>query len=180
MVKNMVKWSLLLFVAATIITQITKSFRAVEETAFANGKHLVFFHAKVRCPTCTTMERLMNQTLESDFRKERKSGDFDVRLLDYESPENRSLVEKYKIATATVLLFEQKEGKPVDGRNLTESCWKLVGDEPAFQRMLKTELQAFLSGNSVEQENESAEIQLAPDLNLFEEEENGTTEKKNK
>ncbi len=179
MVKNIVKWVLLLFVVATMITQIAKSFRAVEETAFADGKHLVFFHAKVRCPTCTTMERLMNQTLESDFRKERQSGDFDVRILDYESPENRSLVEEYKIATATVLLFEQKEGKHVDSRNLAESCWKLVGDEPAFQRMLKTELQAFLSGNRVEQENESAEIQLAPDLNLFEEE-NGTTEKKNK
>lgn len=180
MFKNILKWFLLVFVVAAVIMQIAKSFRAVEEAAFTDGKHLVFFHARVRCPTCTTMERLMNQTLESDFRKERQSGDFDVRILDYESPENHSLVEKYKIATATVLLFEQKKWKPVDGRNLAESCWKLVGDEPAFQRMLKTELQAFLSGNRVEQENESAEIQLAPDLNLFEEEENGTTEKKNK
>lgn len=180
MSRNILKWLLLAFVAVTVLTQIAKSFRTVEETTFADGKHLVFFHAKVRCPTCTTMERLVKETLDADFKDKIQSGVFKFRVLDYESPESKRIVEKYKIATATVLLFEQKEEKPVDGRNLAESCWKLIGDEPAFQRMLKTELHAFLSGNRVEQKNESTEIQLAPDLNLFEEEENGTTEKKNK
>ena len=170
MFKNSVKWFLLAFVAAAVIAQIAKSFRTVGETTFTDGKHLVFFHAKVRCPTCSAMERLVKQTLETDFQDEIRTGVFDFRILNYESPESKRIVEQYKIATATVLLFEQKEGKFTDGRNLAELCWKLVGDEPAFKKMIKKQLDGFMQGNRSESESESVEIELAPDLNLFEEE----------
>ncbi len=169
MTKKIVKWLLLAFVAAAVVTQIAKSFRTVEETTFADGKHLVFFHAKVRCPTCIAMERLVQQVLDADFRDEMESGVFDCRILDYESPESRRIVNEYNIATATVLLFEQKEGMFVEGRNLAESCWKLVGDELAFRTMLKTQIESFLQGKRANLESESEEILLDPDLDLFDE-----------
>lgn len=170
MFKTWVKWFLLAFVAAAVVIQFAKNYRTVGETTFPDGKHIVFFHAKVRCPTCSAMERLVKQTLESDFKDEIRTGVFDFRILDYESPESKRIVEQYKIATATVLLFEQKEGKFADGRNLAESCWNLVGDESEFKKMIKKQLNGFIQGNRSESESESVEIELAPDLNLFEEE----------
>lgn len=180
MVKSIVKWFLLAFVATAVLIQITKSFRTVEETTFVNGKHLVFFHAKVRCPTCTAMERLIKQTLDIDFKSEMQSNAFVFHILDYESPKSKRLVEKYKVATATVLLFEQRNGEFVNGRNMAESCWKLIGDEPAFKKMIKKQLEDFLSGNKSKLDSESEEIDLAPDLNLFDEDKTNTTKEDKK
>lgn len=168
--KKTVTWFLLLFVTATVVMQIAKTVRPVKETKFADGKHLVVFHATIRCPTCTAMERLVNQVLNDDFKTEVEEGVFDQYVMDYESRENRRLVEEYKIATATVLLFEQKDTKVVRGKNLAESCWKLVGDEHAFRQMIKTQITDFLQGKESESESKSEEFFLDPDLNLFDDE----------
>ena len=176
--KKAVTWFLLVFVATTVVLQIVKTVRPVKETVFNNGKHLVFFHAEVRCPTCTTMERLVKQVLQENFQREMEQGVFDLHLMDYESRENRPLVEHYKIATSTVLLFEQKDGKYADGRSLTEFCWKLVGDEPAFRQMLKTQINDFLQGKEPVSESKSEEIMLDPNLNLFDDENAPSSERK--
>ena len=160
---------MLAFVAVTVATQIAKSFITVEEKTFSDGKHIVVFHAKVRCPTCLAMERLTEETLSSEFDDEVQSGILNYHALSYESPEWRRLVEKYKIATATVLLFEQKDGDFLNGRNLVDDCWRLVGDKPAFKEMLKNQVSGFLREEDSEWESESEEIELSPDLDLFEE-----------
>ncbi len=168
MFKKVMKWFLLAFVAATVIAEVTKGGRRVDEVTFSDGKHLVFFHAKVRCPTCTAMERLINQTLDADFSDELQSGVFDFRIMDYESPKSKQIVEKYQIATATLLLFEQKGGEYSQGKNLATQCWSLVGDEPAFRTMVKTELDLFIQGGDSPIAPNENETELAPDLNLFE------------
>lgn len=175
--KKIVTRILLVFVAATVVLQIVKTVRPVQESTFADGKHLVYFHAKVRCPTCTTMEKLVDEVLSEDFTNEVKQGVFDFHVMDYEARENRRLVEEYKIATATVLLFEQKDGHLVRGTNLAQSCWKLVGNEQAFRQMLQTQMNDFLLGKESVSENDSEEISLDPNLNLFEEESNANERK---
>ncbi len=171
MAKNVTKRFLLAFVVAAIITQVTKGFQTVHETTFTDGKHLVLFHAKVRCRTCTTMEQHVKQVLDSDFKDELEAGVFDFHVLDYEAPETKRIVEKYKIATATVLIFEQKEGEYGEGVNLAELSWKLVGNESEFKKMVEKHLKDFIQGNKIELESWATdEIELAPDLNLFEKE----------
>ena len=176
--KRIVTWFLLAFVAVAVTLQIIKTVRPVRETVFSDGNHLVFFHAKLRCPTCQTMERLVDQVLQENFQSEVQRGILDRRVLDYESRENERLVDEFNVATAAVLLFEQRGGKFVRGVNLAESCWKLVGDEPAFRRMIQTQIENFLQGKEPVNEEESEEISLDPDLNLFDDGQKPSHERK--
>lgn len=156
--KIILKYVLLVFVIATLVAQIGKSFRETPQVALPQGLTVIVCHAQVRCPTCTTMERLSKQCLAKHF----PNAGVQFVTLNYEAAENREIAEKYGIATATVLLVRlEKDEATVE--NLVTQAWQTVGDEPAFIEMLRKHLTAFLHGGSVEKFSESHEIEIPTD-----------------
>ena len=149
---------LLAFAGIALVVQITKEFRSVEPMRLAEGLNVVCTHATARCPTCTTMERLTKETLHESFKDDVTAGKIVFREINYEQPEVASLAEKFKVATASVVLVNVKNGEIITGKNLADEAWKLYTDEPAFKNMLKEQIDAMFQGKTLDTDNESQEI----------------------
>jgi len=167
MIKRLARWLLLGLIVVTLIVQTGKSFRHVVATEIQDGVNVIVFHAKVRCPTCSAVERYVRKTLELHFHDEMKIGQIRLAVLDYESPANRSIADRFGVGTATVILLNQQAGREIATKNLVTECWKLFGNETAFCDMLKTNLEAVIQGKTAETTEQPEEIILDPDENLF-------------
>jgi hypothetical protein len=167
--KRLITWLLLAFVAVTLIVQIGNLLRHVEAAEIPDGVSVIFFHAKVRCPTCTAMEKFIHTTLDTHFPDETTTGNITLYVFDYESPESQAIAERFGVGTATVILLHQQDGEEITARNLAADCWKRVGDETAFCTMLKTNLDEVIQGKSVTTSDQTDEIILDLDESLFDE-----------
>jgi len=167
MIKRLARWLLFGFITVTLFVQTGKSFRHVKATEIPDGVNVIVFHAKTRCPTCTAVEQYVRKTLELHFSDGMKTGKIRLAVLDYESPENRAIADRFGVGTVTVLLLNQQSGREIAAKNLVTECWKLFGDEAAFCDMLKTNLDAVIRGKITETTKQSEEIILDPDENLF-------------
>jgi len=157
-IKPIVAFVLLTFAGVTLAVQVVKEFRTVEPMQLAEGLNVVTTHATVRCPTCTTMERLTRETLDESFKDEVVSGKIVFRKVNYEQPEVAAFADQFKVATSTVVLVNIRNGEIVADKNLANEAWKLYTDEPAFKQMLKEQINAMLQGKTIDTNIESKEI----------------------
>lgn len=149
---------LLAFAGVTLAVQIAKEFRTVEPMQLVEGLNVVCTHATVRCPTCTTMERLTRETLEESFRDEVDTGKIVFREVNYEQPEVAAFAGEFKVATASVVLVNVQNGEIVAGKNIADEAWKLYTDAPAFKQMLKEQIVAMLQGVTLDTDDGSREM----------------------
>lgn len=149
---------LLAFAGVTLAVQIAKEFRTVEPMQLVEGLNVVCTHATVRCPTCTTMERLTRETLEESFRDEVDTGKIVFREVNYEQPEVAAFAGEFKVATASVVLVNVQNGEIVAGKNIADEAWKLYTDAPAFKQMLKEQIDAMLQGATLDTDDDSREM----------------------
>lgn len=157
-VKQAVKVALLIFVAATLAMQVGNSFRNIAQAPLPQGLTVIVCHAKIRCPTCATMERLAKQCLAEYF----PDAGVQFATLNYAAAENRGIAEKYGIATATVLLV-RREGEVETVENLVTPAWETIGDDAVFIEMLRTHLAAFLHGEELNRHIDEHEIEIPED-----------------
>ena len=122
--------------------------KSAKTEAPAAGKHFVayYLHGKARCVSCTTIERLTKNALDTHFADAQKTGLMEVRLVNVETPENRHYIQDYQITNQSVILSELQDGKEVRWKNLKQ-VWRLFRDETAFDDYIRTETEAFLKGD---------------------------------
>ena len=96
--------------------------------------------------SCTTIERLTKNALDTHFADAQKSGLMEVRLVNVETSENRHYIQDYQITNQSVILSELQDGKEVRWKNLKQ-VWRLLRDEKAFDDYIRTETDAFLKGD---------------------------------
>ena len=149
---------LLTFAGVTLAAQVVKEFRTVEPLRFADGLNVVCTHATTRCPTCQTMKRLTSETLDESFGEAVSTGQIVLREVNYEHPEAAAFAGEFKVATASVVLVEVRDGKIVTGKNLVKEAWKLHTDDAAFKQMLKEQIDAMLQGETLEISTNSNEM----------------------
>ena len=140
----MVTVFLLVFVVSTIVASIFLSFRKRESIEIPDGTGILFFHAKVRCPTCINMEKLIRRVLDDSFRAEMKSGRIGLVLIPYDAPENRKIVERFHVGTISVVLVEKEKGRIVQHRDLSPQVWSHHGNETLMTDIFSTELSRFI------------------------------------
>jgi len=136
----------LVFAGVTLLVQIGKEFRSADPLVLPEGVNVICTHATVRCPTCLTAERLTKETLAEHFQQT----PITFHAVNYEQPQFTELAERFKIATATVLLVKVKNSQVVEGKALTNETWKYYSDSSAFKAMLREQLDAFLQGKTIE------------------------------
>ena len=144
--KTVFAFVILLFAGITLSVQIGKEFRAVAPLTLPDGVNVICTHATVRCPTCLITERLTQEVLSEHFQQTPIS----FHAVNYERPYFAELAKRFKIATATVLLVNVQNSQVTAGKTLTDETWKYYTDAPAFQAMLKENLDAFLQGKTVQ------------------------------
>ena len=122
--------------------------KGAKAEAPAAGKHFVayYLHGRARCVSCTTIERLTKNALDTHFADAQKTGLMEVRLVNVETPENRHYIQDYQITNQSVILSELQDGKEVRWKNLKQ-VWRLLRDEKAFDDYIRTETDAFLKGD---------------------------------
>jgi hypothetical protein len=146
--KTVVTSVLLLFVAASVVALAVKNLRPGPQPAAAevqrDGVTVYYFHGKMRCPTCQSIEAYAHEAVSSAFANELKDGRIEWKVVDFEQPENEHFAKDFELAVSSVVLVETRGGARKNWKNLPE-VWELVGDKPAFIAFVQKEVRAFLN-----------------------------------
>jgi hypothetical protein len=102
-----------------------------------------YFHGNYRCRSCTMIENLTKQAVNSGFAKELKNGRMDLQVINIEEPGNEHFAQDYKLYTKSVILSDKVNGKEQSWKNL-DKVWTLLGDPDKFIDYIQTEVQTLL------------------------------------
>ena len=140
---------LLLFVAASIVFLGIKEFASKPVARSGNdvqGSKVIayYFHGKVRCPTCQSIESYAHEAVSEGFADQINSGRLQWRVLNYEEPQNQSLVRQYEVVAPTVVLVRLEGGKQARWENLSD-VWGLTGSKADFLEYIRENVRSFLA-----------------------------------
>ncbi len=111
------------------------------------GQHKViayYFHTNTRCSTCIKIEQYSHEAIEQGFPNEIKNGALEIRVVNYENPENRHFIQDYKLVSKYLDLVNLVDGKQTKWTNL-KLVWQLTGRKDAFLNYVRKEVRGYLS-----------------------------------
>jgi hypothetical protein len=104
-----------------------------------------YFHTNTRCSLCARIEQYSHEAIEQGFPYELKNGVLDLRVVNYEQPENRHFMQEYKLVSKSLVLVNVVNGKQTKWTNL-KLIWQLTGHKDAFINYVRKEVRGYLSG----------------------------------
>ena len=105
-----------------------------------------YFHTNTRCSTCIKIEQFSKEAIEQGFPDELKNGALEMRIVNYESPENRHFMQDYKLVSKSLILVNLVNGKQTKWTNL-KLVWQLTGHKDAFLNYVRKEVRSYLSNS---------------------------------
>ena len=114
-----------------------------------NSQHKViayYFHTNTRCSTCIKIEQFSKEAIVKGFPDELKNGTLEMRIINYESPENRHFMQDYKLVSKSLILVNLVNGKQTKWTNL-KLVWQLTGYKDAFLNYVRKEVRSYLSNS---------------------------------
>jgi hypothetical protein len=78
------------------------------------------------------------------FPDELKNGTLELRVVNYEKPENRHFIKDYKLVTKSLILVNQVNGRQTEWTNL-KLVWQLYKNEEAFFNYVSQEVRKYLA-----------------------------------
>jgi hypothetical protein len=132
---------------AIAITFTTASALAQKAPAPTPGAHKViayYFHTDYRCSTCIKIEAYSKEAIEKGFAEELKNGTLEMRIVNYEKPENQHFMKDYKLVSKSLVLVNTVNGKQTDWTNL-KMVWQLTGRKDAFLNYVRKEVRSYLT-----------------------------------
>lgn len=111
------------------------------------GSHKViayYFHTDTRCSTCRKIEEYSKRAIKEGFPDELKNGTLELRIVNYQRPENRHFIKEYKLVTKSLILVSQVNGKQTEWTNL-KLVWELYKKEEAFFNYVYQEVEKYLA-----------------------------------
>ena len=109
-----------------LIAMISVSTYAQNKKEFVE---VYYFHRTKRCATCTSIEKVVKETLDTEYKKELKSGDVVFKSVDFQADTEHSYVKKFAIENPTLRIVYHKKKKEtvVD---LTDDAFEYAYSEP--------------------------------------------------
>jgi len=147
--------SLLLFVAASIVTLVGKELagkpsptgpaQGILPGTPPDGRQLVayYFTGRVRCSSCRKIEAVSRETIEKSFPKELACNRLRFLVVNVDQPENRHFVEEFQLESSSLVLVEMQNGKPLGWKNLPD-VWTLVEDDSKLEKYVRDEVASRL------------------------------------
>jgi hypothetical protein len=136
-----------LFFKCTLLLAISGYFAFQAQSAAPNAvPHKViayYFHTNARCSTCIKIEQYSREAIENGFQQELKNGTLELRIVNYELPENRHFVQEYKLVSKSLILVNLVDGKQTKWTNL-KLVWQLTGHKDAFMNYVRKEVREYL------------------------------------
>lgn len=110
----------------------------------ARAEVLVYYFSMGKeCATCDQIEAWTRETVERAFAEELASGRVVWRKIDLDAPGNSHYASDYDLFTKSVVVARLAHGVEVHWTNLRD-VWNLVGNRPAFEHYIRSEVQAAL------------------------------------
>jgi hypothetical protein len=103
-----------------------------------------YFHTNTRCSTCRKIEAYSKEAVLGGFPDELKNGSLEMRIVNYEQPENRHFIQDYKLVSKSLVLVKLVDGKQAGWTNL-KLVWQLTGRKDAFLNYVRKEVRGYLS-----------------------------------
>jgi hypothetical protein len=103
-----------------------------------------YFHTNTRCSTCMKIEAYSKEAIEQGFPEEIKNGILEMRIVNYENPENRHFMNDYKLVSKSLVLVNTVSGKQTEWTNL-KMVWQLTGRKDAFLNYVRKEVRNYLA-----------------------------------
>jgi len=147
--------SLLLFVAASIVTLVGKELagkpsptgpaQGILPGTPPDGRQLVayYFTGRVRCSSCRKIEAVSRETIEKSFPEELACNRLRFLVVNVDQPENRHFVEEFQLESSSLVLVEMQNGKPLGWKNLPD-VWTLVEDDSKLEKYVRDEVASRL------------------------------------
>jgi hypothetical protein len=140
--------TLLVLMAGGIQLSVLHAFADVQTAAPKSAQHKViayYFHTNTRCSTCVKIEEYSHEAIEQGFSREINNGTLELRVVNYEKPENRHFIKEYKLVSKSLVLVNLVDGKQTKWTNL-KMVWELTGHKDAFLNYVRREVRGYLSG----------------------------------
>jgi hypothetical protein len=110
----------------------------------ATKLQIVYFHAKYRCATCTSIEENTRKTLDTYFSAQLKNGTIKLQVLDVSDEKNEKLAEKYE-ASGSSLFLTKLDGKKETTTDFTNFAFSYSHNQAEkFIAGLKAEIEKNL------------------------------------
>jgi hypothetical protein len=103
-----------------------------------------YFHTNTRCSTCIKIEQYSHEAIEQGFPEELKNGMLEMRVVNYEQPENKHFMQDYKLVSKSLVLVNMVNGKQTGWVNL-KLVWQLTGRKDAFLNYVRREVRNYLA-----------------------------------
>jgi hypothetical protein len=103
-----------------------------------------YFHTNTRCSTCIKIEEYSHEAIEQGFPNELKNGALEMRVVNYEQPENKHFMQEYSLVSKSLVLANIVNGKQTRWTNLKE-VWMLTGKKGEFLSYVRKEVQQYLA-----------------------------------
>jgi hypothetical protein len=103
-----------------------------------------YFHTNTRCSTCIKIEAYSKEAIEKGFPEEIKNGTLEMRVVNYEHPENRHFMQDYRLVSKSLVLVNMVNGKQTEWTNL-KLVWQLTGRKDAFLNYVRKEVRNYLA-----------------------------------
>ncbi len=113
-------------------------------TAGAHKVIAYYFHTDYRCSTCMKIEAYSKEAIEKGFPEELKNGTLEMRIVNYEKPENQHFMQDYKLVSKSLVLVNTVNGKQTEWTNL-KMVWQLTGRKDAFLNYVRKEVRSYLA-----------------------------------
>jgi hypothetical protein len=147
MIKKTCLSCLLLLGLVAVLGYPTLSAVAQQPSVPRPGAHKViayYFHTNTRCSTCIKIEQYSKEAIEKGFPEELKNGALEMRIVNYENPENRHFMQDYKLVSKSLILVNMVNGKQTEWTNL-KVVWQLTGRKDAFLNYVRREVRGYLA-----------------------------------
>jgi hypothetical protein len=131
---------ILALIAAGALTEI----RAVSAQIPSHKIIAYYFHTNTRCSTCKKIEAYSKEAILGGFKTELENGTLELRIVNYEEPQNRHFIKEYKLVTKSLILVYMVDREQLEWTNL-KLVWQLTSNKEAFLNYVRGEVRNYLS-----------------------------------
>jgi len=98
---------------------------------------VIYFHTDMRCPACIAIENAKKRVLDEKYKLQLENGSIRFTSINFDSKENKDIVEKYQVGYLTLLIIKA-DGSKTD---LTNTALKYAEAKPEkFMELLAAEV----------------------------------------
>ena len=117
-----------------------------KQTANIEKLEIYHFHGTNQCYSCKTVGAYAEETVKTYFSDELESGKIVFGHINAELPENRDLVIKYGVKSASLLLGTYTQDGKFNAEENT-NVWYKISNKPDYMSYLKGIIEQKLAGN---------------------------------